>query len=284
MKPIGQVKKELIYSQNLKDVIDILKLIASSEFARLSSMVPEEDLLREYIIKCFSMMGGVASNNPFLSQKKGLPKAYLLMCSDEGFLGESNNHIVNAALSRGARRSAKYIVMGERGEKLLEDAGVSSTVIPVLKGDITMNKVQGLTNNIFTLFKGGKIGSFHVVYMKFKTFTSHSVETEKLLPCDDLIPFLKTSAAALETIIEPDPYHVAEYLVRLWLENNIFNVFWSSKLSEWSTRVMHLEGSSEELKNMTESLKFKYFKSVHALNDKVIREIFAARTATGDLR
>ena len=61
------------------------------------------------------------------------------------------------------------------------------------------------------------------------------------------------------------------------MENAIYAILWSSKLSESTISVAHLEQSLEELKKINTHLKFNYFKAIHSLNDRNIREIFAAR-------
>jgi hypothetical protein len=48
-------------------------------------------------------------------------------------------------------------------------------------------------------------------------------------------------------------------------------------LAELSARIMHLEGSSQELGSMQIDLKRRVFKELHTLNDKSIREISAAK-------
>jgi len=52
-----------------------------------------------------------------------------------------------------------------------------------------------------------------------------------------------------------------------------------AKLSEWATRVIHLEGSSYEIKQMNKKLRSQYFRILHEISDKNIREIFVARQA-----
>ena len=280
MIPVMQIKKDLAYSNNLADTIEVLKLIASSEFSNLSGKMEKTDPLLNQMIGCFQMLSSACRKSPFFSEKKNIPKAYLMICSDEGFLGELNAIVINAALSRGIKENAKFIVLGERGARTLKDAGLEYVAFPSVKNDIKMEDVVDLANYIMSLYSKNKISGFSVSYMKFISFTKHHLNVTKLLPCNEVAGFIKEKETDMfKTLIEPDPHSALEYLVKLWLKNNLYNIFWSSKLTEWAIRVMRLEHSSEELKEINKGLKLKYFKSVHSLNDKVIREIFAARTA-----
>jgi len=284
MIPLAQLKKDLVSSQNLADTIDMLKLIASSEFSNLSLRMPKEDAQRKHIISCFDLLASASDDNPFLVEKKGVPPGFLMICSDEGFLGEINANIVNMALRRGSNKDSRFIVLGERGAGILKDSGVKFAAFPGVENHIDVDRVKKITDYIIEMYKKEEISSLHVIYMKYRSFTSHQLDMAKLLPCNDLGGYInkdkEAAGYAQKALVEPHPYHVIEYLVKLWLENNLYNIFWSSKLSEWSIKALHLEHSSDELKEINKDLKFKYFRSVLALNDKVIREIFAARAAT----
>jgi len=276
MIPVAEAKKELSYNENLKEVIDVLKFIASSEFSRVSERVPSEDAMKHHIVKCCGLLNPSAKEAPFFIGNKENKKAFLLVCSDEGFLGGINTRIFNTALAKGMRGNVEAIVLGEKGAKLLRDAGMRPTVFPTISNNVDEKHAAAISSYVMSLYRKNKIGSFHVVYVHFKSFTSHNMELARLLPADELITYVEDKQI-IETIIAPEEKFITEYLAKLWLESNLYKIFWSSKLSEWATKVMHLENSSEELKEITEKMRFQYFKSVHALNDTVIREIFAAR-------
>lgn len=283
MIPVAQIKKDLLYSQELSDIIDALKMISSVQFRNLFDKVEKEDIVKENIKRCFrllSMESELAST--YFNAQKGDANYFLLFCSDEGFLGELNRVITEAGLRRGLKGKSKYLVMGERGGKLLESAGVDYTTFTAVESDITLEKVQHLSNYILDLFINKKVNELYVVYMKFISFTKHEIDVVKLIPCDELTAEAESTKGKklpIDILVEPSPRTVIEYLIKIWLEETLYGIFWSSKLSEWAIRVMHLEQSYEEIKEITKNLKFTYFKSVHALNDKNIREIFSARAA-----
>jgi len=70
---------------------------------------------------------------------------------------------------------------------------------------------------------------------------------------------------------------VMEGLIRFRLSFSLYNIAWTSKFSEFGARLMHLEGSEQELARMKQQLSLQYFKHVHSLADKTIREIISSR-------
>jgi len=284
MIPVAQVKKDLFYSRDLKDVIDVLKLMALSEFNRLYANVPVEDAVKEHLASCFRMLGAASGKNPFLVENQSLPAAFLLVCSDESFLGEVNTYVAKTALDQESEKNPLFIVLGERGRQMLEGAGVECIFFPALENEISMERVKEISCHVMDLYRTNRIGSFRVIYMEFLSFTSHRTKVTRLLPCMKLLEHVQDTPATRDTLIEPGSRYIIEYLVKLWLENSMYHIFLSSKLAEWSIKVMRLENSSDELKDMVEALKSQHFKSIHELSDKCIREVFAARTAAQGAR
>ncbi len=279
MIPVAEAKKDLGYSENLKEVIDILKFIASSEFTRVSEKVPKESVLKKRIIECCGLLEPTAKEDSFFCGNGEKKKVFLLICSDEGFLGGVNTRILNMALAKGMRGNVNVIVLGEKGAKLLRDSGIHPVVFPTVMNVVEMKHVRAIIRHVMRLYRSGKVGSFYVVYVHYGSFMSHQMKTVRLLPADELMTYVKDKQIT-PPIVAPEEKFITDYLSKLWLENNLYDIFWSSKLSERATKVMHLENSSDELKEITEKMRVQYFKSVHALNDKVIREIFAARMVT----
>ena len=78
-------------------------------------------------------------------------------------------------------------------------------------------------------------------------------------------------------MVEPSFGSVIEILVELWMGVKLLEIFWSSKQSECAARIMHLEGSTQELTQLNRKLTFEYFRQVHSLSDKTIREISVSR-------
>ena len=78
--------------------------------------------------------------------------------------------------------------------------------------------------------------------------------------------------------MEPSFKRVIEELITIWIGYILYNIFWESKLSEWAARVIHLEGSADEVKRQGRAVRLTYFRALHENSDKNIREIFSSTT------
>ncbi len=272
MIPIAKLRSNLDLNRNLGDVIEVMKLAATVQFNQFRNnrepftrFITEAEQAVAYLAK-------FSSENKFLAPKKELPFALILVSSDEGFLGELNSFLLDKLLSKRQARDT-VIVLGQQGQGYLEERGMAFKGFPAVSDKMDFSQIEVIRDIIFKLFKEDKISQVCVIYAKFVSLTTQQVEAEDLFPLH--LPDSKKDITDL--IIEPTANRVIENFVKLWLSSKLYEIFFSSKLSEYAARIMHLEESSKELVRLNQKLKLEYFKYLHSLSDKTIREIVAAR-------
>ena len=70
---------------------------------------------------------------------------------------------------------------------------------------------------------------------------------------------------------------IIKYLVRTWVTSKLFEVFEDSKLSEFSARAVHLEGSQQTLEDDFKKLRRQAFRAAREQIDKGTRDGFSAK-------
>lgn len=282
MRPISELKMDFDVTRGLGDIIDVLKTAAMIQFRSFQLREKPNDDFLEEAEACFDLLLEKEVNHPYLFNRKSLPSAIVVITSDEGFLGELNTLLVNASLDQKKSASDELIVMGERGARYLEDMKQSYTFFPGISDECGYKEAERLTSFLLKGYKK-KFGRIIVVYPKFISLTTQKVTVEEPLPYKHLRKNrVKHPKWLLEEIlIEPGANEVVSSLVEVWINYVFLYIFWLSKQSEFGARIMHLEGSTQELSHMKQKLSFEYFRQVHTLRDKTIREISAAKIMMG---
>ena len=290
MLTLKQLKKDLQFNRELSGLVDVLKDIASAQFRHLQTK-------REYFIRFtrsledfFETVDVLNSEHPFLRQENSLLSSGIVMItSDEGFLGELNSQVINAGLIQ-RKSNDSLIVLGERGANFLEDLKEPFLYFPGISEDIRYAQAQSLRDYLIQQYLKKKFTKVTMVYPKFISFALREITVEQLLPYTPQVgsgsrdSFLVEHRTANteqrtpqpDTIIEPSEERMVDYLIRIWMAQKIYDIFWESKLSEWASRVFHLEESSQVVSQLNKQLQFFYFRTLHGLSDKNIREIFAS--------
>ena len=299
MLQLTKLRKERRFNKEIGGIVNVLKGVASSEFYRLQKARKSLDQFGEYLKDFIQMVDITGLHHPFI-ETSPLPSAILLITSDTGFLGKLNISIVNSALDQ-CSGDEKLIIVGKQGARLMEETGPvgegfsgkdsaysndsllsRATLLPGISDEVNYEEAEKLGDFIIRSFLDKKIGKITIVSPHFVSFAVWEVQVYQLLPCRFLFPETSRRAGDFEpeegAIVEPSLSSITEYLVEVWIKHMLYGIFWESKLSEWAARVMHLEGSSNEIKEMDKKLRLKYFHALHEISDKNIREIFSSRS------
>lgn len=278
MIPIAKLKQNLDFNSDFGELIEIMKLASTLQFNQFRlTQEPFADfagLLEKAIshIPADSNKNNILIKAPLGAEKK----AIVLITSDEGFLGELSALLINTFTERRQEKD-EVVVLGRQGINYLEELQIKFDFFASIGEKVDFNQVTQLKDKILGLFLLGDIREVIIIYARFISITAQQIEIETLLPIESFFSQKDDKDKGGEFLIEPDFNKVIEGWVKLWLNFRIYQIFWSSKLAEFSARIMHLEGSIQELNRMNQHLRIEYFKYLHGLSDKTIREISAAR-------
>ena len=274
MIPVGKLKSNLQFNKNLGDLVEVMKLAATLQFNQFRLREePSEDYIH-LLDDVFGALLSAGAKSDLLTAKDNLPALFLLVSSDEGFLGELNFLLVNRLLSS-RRQQDNIICVGAQGVNYLREIQVAFSFLESPGEKLDSQRIAAVRDYILSEYLKRNIGKVYVVYSRFINITVQQVELEALLP----LPEARSSPAKLvrHLLIEPDIDSVIEGWIKAWLDFRLYQIFWSSKLAEFAARIMHLEGSVQELNKINSHLRMEYFKYLHGLSDKSIRELTAAR-------
>jgi ATP synthase F1 gamma subunit len=281
MIPLIKLRENLRFARELQDMIEVMKGATASQFRSLQAKRKGFEDYKTKMEEFLTALDVGSIPHPFLRERADLPKAIVMITSDEGFVGALNAQVVTAGLEQ-ASGLDELVVIGERGARYLaENQGATFTVFPGIGDDITYARAVAVRDLLIEKFLARKIGSVLIAYPRFLSLTAQRVDVARVLPCGNIFgpkaDVRHKPVKAKEILIEPSPDKVVNYMVRAWMMQRIYDMFWESKLSECAARIIHLEGSHEEILSENKKLMHEYFKHLHARSDKNIREIFASR-------
>lgn len=214
-----------------------------------------------------------SSTQSFFNPPENLPGLIVLVSSDGGFLGELNTLLINRLLDS-RRAQDEIIAIGQQGINYLKEAKIGCTTFESPGDKLEAEKIGRLRDYLAESYFKQKINRVTVIYPRFINISTQQVEVENLLPLDRQENVMHKRK---EILVEPNIKSVLKGWIKLWLDFRFYHIFWSSKLAEFAARIMHLEGSVQELTRINQHLRLEYFKYLHGLSDKSIRELSAAR-------
>jgi F0F1-type ATP synthase gamma subunit len=173
----------------------------------------------------------------------------------------------------------RLVVIGERGKIYAREAGVSYTAFSGIKEEERFAQAIQVRDYLIKKIAEERFGYLKVIFPFPVSFTVQRVEISQFLPF--VLPGAggarPVAVSFADIIFESDPGRIAEYLVYLWMGQKLYEIFGLSRLAEFAARYVHLEESSQKLKDVDKKTRLEYFRVRHEIIDRNMRELFSAR-------
>lgn len=283
MLPAIHIKKTIDFNKGFRSLLEVLKLVAVSEYHNLEKKLKSFDRLQDLLQEFFDAVDLSVVRHPFVTPT-GKPIGVLAVTSDAGLLGGINNQVVTKAIEIVRETNGQLVVIGERGLIYAQDAGIPFTYFPGIVDAKRYQQACEIKDFFSQKIVGGDLGGLKVVFPHAQSFVVHRVEVASL------IPFAPPAAAVPKTpmapgktaedlmIFESSTAEVVEYLVYLILGQRLYEIFGMSRVCEQAARFLHLEESCNKIQEMNKKLLLQYFRRRHEIIDANMRELFSARS------
>jgi F0F1-type ATP synthase gamma subunit len=275
MIPLNKTKKEVEFNLTLTQVVDALKNIALGRFhyfqGRLSTFEPFSKLCTHFLDE----MNFRELTHPFVDAVSQRP-AVVIVTSDDGFTGSLTTRTVEAGLSKAGKRG-DITVIGERGGKYLWDLGRKAKVFPSPEEDQSSELAARVRDHVLPKILKGDCGHLIVVYPKPVSLSVQKITIEKCLPFNDNHSSQKQNQSPVVYLWESKPSDVLGYVLSQWVGHRLNEILAMSRIAELGARVVHLEGSHDELIKQGKKLKQTFCRSRHEVIDRSMREVFATQ-------
>ncbi len=273
MRTLSNIKKDIEFNQGHASLIEALKNIAVTQFKIHEQRLKSFEKFITSVEDFFGFIDTTDVDHPFLKPRKGL-LGVIAVTSDSGLLGGLNLKVINQALLELEKTSGKLIVIGACGKNYLRETKFSFVSFGGINDEQRHVQAMQLRDYCLDKVMAGVFGSLKVVYPHPVSFTVQRVETVSFLP---FMPTQKSSLPAGDLILESSLFDIAQYLISVWVGQKFYDIFGLSRLSEFAARFVHLEESSQKLKDIEKDLKLQYFRVRHEFIDRNMRELFSAR-------
>ncbi|MFC1645938.1 F0F1 ATP synthase subunit gamma [Candidatus Omnitrophota bacterium] len=290
MSKIADVKKDMEFYQDFASLIEALKAITISQFHAIEKKIRTFDEFAHTLERFFELIDINSVRHPFV-QSEGSNIGVVAITSDSGLLGGLNNRVMFAALNYLRNRQNKLIVVGTQGQRIASGSDIPFESFPGAEDEQRYSRALELRNYIVKEVLYRRIDAVKVIYPFATSITRQKIIEIDLLPCTEwpkdhsdpaknnpLQGSGNVASLASDFILESSPGRVVEYLAYLWIGHRLYEILQFSRLAEYAARIIHLEESSQKIKEIDQKLKLRYFRMRHEIIDQQMRELFSARS------
>jgi ATP synthase F1 gamma subunit len=290
MKNTSVIKKDREFYRNFGVLIDALKGIAIAQFHALEKKIVHFEEFMQILESFFDPLDMAAIQHPFVDPKDA-PLGVVAVTSDAGLLGGLNHRVMIAAGNYMKHPKSRLIVVGRQGQKIALGYKIPCKNFMGIDDEKRYATALEIRDHIVDEVLNKHIGHVKVIYPIAISMKIQQVGQLNLLPSSEWKKNISAAVSPEESgralkghqgggdiLLETSPDDLIEYLTTIWLGQKIFDILQLSRLAELAARTIHLEESSQKVKEIDKKLQLQYFRARHEIIDQQMRELFTARS------
>lgn len=269
MQSQKRLRDELQFVTECAALFDVMQQVAVSQLRHAQAAEARQVRLTDLLTReFFPLLPAAAHQDPLVQGGAG-GRLVILLTSDEGMVGPLHASVARAALTH-ADDTTQWVLIGQRGARLLGERALGATVIPFPAEDLADAQMQQLSDEVLRHYQQHGLREVWLIAATFVSMTRQEVTAQRVLPLP-LHP-VDGTAAVPRVVLEPSCARIVRQLASWWVAAACAEALWSSRRAEFAARAMHVEASRQELTKRAKHVRYEWFKVSHERVDALVRE------------
>jgi len=281
MQDIKRRKKSVA---GIEHVTNAMKLVSAAKLRKAKSTFERTTKNFNFIIESIESVFNNATEIPekYLPGRREInTTCYIIMTSNRGLCGSFNTNIIKETEKEIAGDPEKPVIIaiGSRGRDYFEKRGHNILKEYLLPPEsITFLEAREICRPVINMYNEGVIDEVKLIYTSFVSTLEQKVKSVTLLPFPiDYDPEVDRDKREME--YEPSVEEVFNYLVKKYIEIQVYGAIIESATCEHAARRMAMENATDNAREMLEDLTLFYNRARQAAITKEIIEIVAGSEA-----
>ncbi len=275
--------------RNTGKITKAMELVAASRLrraqARIEGLRPYANRMQQLTVEVAAASSQV-HGQPLLEKREVKGVAVLALTADRGLAGAFNANVVRQSLRiaadhRGQGHDVHWLVVGRKGGSSLRFRGQE---VEADYAGITdrpkYSDARSIAERVAELYTEGKVDLVVMVYNRFVSALTQTLETVEILPVpDSALSGEEPELIEGAYIEEPDRTEILRRLLPSYIEVTIYRALLESTASEHGSRMTAMGNASENASNLIDSLTLAMNRARQAEITQQILEVVAGADA-----
>ena len=263
-----------------RKITKAMEMIANAKLFRLRNKMESN---RIYAKKLEGTVKDIVQNtieldNPLLVPNGVNKKFVIVFCSDLGLCGGYNQNVLKKIKEVVNKDDLVYLV-GSSLNSALKEAGYEPENKEIIHTDtLSFQDLKEIVETGVEKYLNKEVGCVDIIYTQFINTMTFEAEVDTLLPFS-VKKEKKEEHEQIETLFEPDPATILDYLVPLMISNVAYSDWMESAVSEQGSRRMAMKTATDNADELSEELLLEYNKARQAAITQEITEIVGGSSA-----
>ena len=263
-----------------RKITKAMEMIANAKLFRLRNKMESN---RIYAKKLEGTVKDIVQNtieldNPLLVPNGVDKKFVIVFCSDLGLCGGYNQNVLKKIKEVINKDDLVYLI-GSSLNSALKEAGYEPENKEIIHTDtLSFQDLKEIVEIGVEKYLNKEVGGVDIIYTQFINTMTFEAEVDTLLPFS-VKKEKKEEHEQIETLFEPDPATILDYLVPLMISNVAYSDWMESAVSEQGSRRMAMKTATDNADELSEELLLEYNKARQAAITQEITEIVGGSSA-----
>jgi len=283
MANLKDIKRRINSVKNTQQITRAMKLVAAAKLRRAQEAVTAS---RPHAEKVMEVMESLALRvdpkaHPMLRRRDGENVLILVMSGDKGLCGPFNSNIYKASqnvIGENEGKNISLIIVGKKGVDHFKRRKypITASFLDYGKKD-AYALAQQIGAEVTKLFIEEKVDHVFMVYNKFKNVVVQEPRSVSLLPIS--LDTVDEARRPVDYEYEPSAEEILDGMLRLYIENQIYQALLESAASENGARMTAMDGATKNAKEMIDGLTLVYNRARQAAITTELIEVVAGADA-----
>lgn len=263
-----------------RKITKAMEMIANAKLFRLRNKMESN---RIYAKKLEGTVKDIVQNTIELDNllliSNGVNKKFVIVfCSDLGLCGGYNQNVLKKIKEVVNKDDLVYLV-GSSLNSALKEADYEPENKEIIHTDtLSFQDLKEIVEIGVEKYLNKEVGGVDIIYTQFINTMTFEAEVDTLLPFS-VKKEKKEEHEQIETLFEPDPATILDYLVPLMISNVAYSDWMESAVSEQGSRRMAMKTATDNADELSEELLLEYNKARQAAITQEITEIVGGSSA-----
>ena len=289
MPSLKDLRNRITSVKSTKKITSAMKMVAAAKLKRAQDNAertrPYAEKMKEVVS---SLIGKINQENFKFGNLNNNNNILLIICSsDRGLCGGFNGSIIKftkklTAKYKGEGKKINFLFVGKKAYQSLkrtEDSIIIDTLSDFANPSIKFEIASSIRDKLLELFFKKEIGECYLIYTKFKSAISQSVEIQKLLPVQNETTPENINSKVISYDYEPSEEIILDEIIPRNIAIQIHSALLENLASEQGSRMTAMDNATRNANDMIDNLTLFYNRSRQALITSELIEIISGAEA-----
>ena len=270
-----EIKTRIRSMESTKQITKAMEMVAASKLRHAQARVINS---RPYFETLYNTITDIVNSNsdftsPYLIQRPGNRKLFVVIAGDRGLAGGYNSNILKLVYAQMEGAEATVLPIGRKAVDFFRSKGIPALTESYQDAaDVSIGDCFSIAKLLSKAYLKEEFDEIHIGYTNFVSVLSQTPATLQMLP---LLQQPTGKPVNTEILYEPDSTEVFSAIVPEYLGGILYGALCESRAAEQAARRTAMESATQNAEDMIADLSLKFNQARQAAITQEITEIVA---------